>query len=324
MNLDMLPKDRIYEYIFGEPLPSASGATIKDHVLAKAGFSKDSLLKSVYLVILMILILALLTALVVMVVKKCFEGLPENVKNVLLSVQHKLMFNSILRATLQIYLPLSISCFVSLKYSESTGDKVSSIILLVFLSLFQFAVMFILNRQTHPLYHPFYLVRMGTLYLNVDTVGKPFALLFTSLFLIRRLLFAFCVVMIENVLVQLFVTMYASLVLILFYAVVWPMNDTVNNVLQLGNEIFFIVCVHFMLVFTDYSTDPVKRNTIGYAYLFFLAVNIIVNVALIAYTVVKKLQEAYRNRNKEPTKVQHKKGTIGHRLQLEKRKKKKI
>jgi len=35
------------------------------------------------------------------------------------------------------------------------------------------------------------------------------------------------------------------------------MNDTVNNVLQLGNEIFFFTCTQMMLTFTDYTTDPV-------------------------------------------------------------------
>jgi len=231
------------------------------------------------------------------------------------------MFNSLLRSALQTYLPICASCLVSLKYSEATQGRVTSIILLVFLSLCPFAVMFVLNKQKHPLNHPFYKVRMGTLYQNVDTVGKPLALLFTPLFLIRRLLFALFAVMAENVLVQLFVTIYASLVLILFYAVVWPMSDTINNVLQLGNEVFFFTCVHFMLIFTDYTTDPVKRQTIGYAYLSFVAFNILINIVLIAYTIKQQSQEAYRNR-RNMNKPMHRKGTIGHRLQLEKKKKK--
>jgi len=174
-----------------------------------------------------------------------------------------------------------------MRYTESPAGHIYGLILLLILTLCPIAVLCILSKQTHPLNHPYYRVRIGTLYLNVDTVDKPLALLFTPLFLVRRLVFALLAVAANNVLVQLFVTMYASLGLILFYSVVWPMNDTTNNVIQLGNEIFFFVCVLFMLIFTDYSTDPIKRHIIGYVYLTFLAVNIVTNIVLIASTIVK-------------------------------------
>jgi len=103
----------------------------------------------------------------------------------------------------------------------------------------------------------------------------------------------------ENPTVQLFVTMYSSLALIAFYVIVWPMNDTLNNVLQLGNEIFFLVCVHVMLTFTDYTTDPVDRHEIGTNYLYFLGLNVAVNLALIGYTIVKQVIDYCRKRNQE-------------------------
>ena len=106
----------------------------------------------------------------------------------------------------------------------------------------------------------------------------------------------------ENATVQLFVTMYSSLALIAFYVIVWPMTDTVNNVLQLCNEIFFLVCIHVMLTFTDYTTDPVKRHEIGTGYLYFLAVNVTVNVTLIGYTIIKQVIDYCRKRKQEQPK----------------------
>jgi len=157
-------------------------------------------------------------------------------------------------------------------------------------------VICILRKQRHPLGHPFFKVRMGSLYLDVDTVGKPFALLFTPLFLARRCLFALVAVVSDNVLVQLFVTIYASLGLVFFYATVWPMTDKVNNLMQLCNELFLLACVHFMLAFTDYTFDPFQRHQIGYAYLIFLAVNITVNVVLIGHVLVNSVKKWYRER----------------------------
>ena len=165
-----------------------------------------------------------------------------------------------------------------------------------------FLVVCILRKQKFPLGHPKLKASIGTLYQNVDTVDKPYALLFTPIFLLRRLMFASVAVMSENATVQLFVTIYCSLALIAFYVIVWPMNDTVNNVLQLGNEIFFLVCVHVMLTFTEFTTDPVKRHEIGATYLYFLALNVTVNVALIGYTIIKQVIDYCRKRKQEQPK----------------------
>ena len=254
VNLDFIPKDKIYEFFFGEPLPS-SDIEIKDYVLMKAGLAKEDLFKNIFLLVISFALLVLLIGSVVLISKKCFHRLPDKAKKVFTSLKTKLMFNSLLRSLLQSYLPLSVSCMVSLVFAPTAVGY----ILLAVLLLCPSAVICILRRQEHPLGHPQLRATIGTLYLNVDTVGRPGALMFTPLFMLRRLLFAWVAVVSENPLFQIFTTMYVSLALILFYVIVWPMNDTVNNLMQLGNEVFFLVCFHFALVFTDYTTDPVKR-----------------------------------------------------------------
>jgi len=286
-HLEFIPKDRIYEYLFGESETEVDGAFIKDHILAKAGFSKDNMGKNIFLIVLSLIFLALLIGLVLLIRKVCYHRLPEKVQKALNSLKHKLMFNSILRYLLQTYLTLGVSSFISLSYSTAGTGYASGIALLIFLVISPICVICILWRQKHPLAHPFYKVRMGSLYLDVDTVDKPFALLFTPLFCVRRFVFALIAVVSENHLVQLFVTIYASLVLIFFYVTVWPMNDKVNNLMQLCNELFLLTCIHFMFAFTDYTVDPVKRFKIGFAYLIFIGVNIAVNIVLIGRTLVK-------------------------------------
>ena len=288
VNLDFIPKDKIYEFFFGEPLPS-SDIDIKDYMLTKAGFTKNDLSKNIFLLVISLVLLVLLIGLFVLLGRKCFHRLPDKAKKVFISLKHKLMFNSLFRSLLQSYLPLSVSCMVSLVFAPTTFGY----ILLAFLLLCPPAAIWILRRQQHPLGHPRLKATIGSLYLNVDTVGKPGALMFTPLFMLRRLIFALAAVVIKNPLIQIFTTIYASLALILFYVVVWPMNDTVNNLLQLGNEVFFLVSFHFALVFTDYTTDPVQRSQVGIVFLVFSAINVFVNVALIAFKLYRSLKEYY-------------------------------
>ena len=78
-NLESLPKDKIYEFIFGEPPVTVSKAELKDLVLEKAGFSKDNLFKSIFLIAVAFIVLVLLICLVIIISKKCFHRLPKNV-----------------------------------------------------------------------------------------------------------------------------------------------------------------------------------------------------------------------------------------------------
>jgi len=217
--LEFIPKDTIYEFLFGEPLADVSSAELKDIVLESAGFSKDDLFKSIFLVVVAGIVVTLLIALAVLVSKTLYHRLPETAQKVFTSLKNKLMFNSVLHSLLQSYLPLCISSFVQLKYNEP-NKSVAAYILLSLLCLCPFAVMCILRRQKHPLCHPKMKATIGSLYLNVDTADKPLALLFTPAFLVRRIVFALVAVFAENVLVQLFVTMYASLALIAYYVMV--------------------------------------------------------------------------------------------------------
>jgi len=291
-NLDFLPKDEIYEYLFGKPLPEVSHGDIKDYMLKKAGFSKDDLFKSIFLVVVAFVALAFIIGLIVLLGRKCFWRMPKSVKKVYLSLRNKLMFNSVLRSLLQSYLPLCMSCMVSITHE----GKAAGYILLTFLALCPFVVIFILKRQTVALGHPYLKQRIGTLYQNVETVGKSQALYFIPLFMIRRLIFAIMATTVNDPLVQTFAMMYASFALIAFYVVVWPMSDTINNVIQLCNEVFLFTCVHISLTFTDYTTDPEVRHQIGNVYLVFLGFNVSVNVLLILITIIIQARIAYLNR----------------------------
>ena len=117
-NLEFIPKDKIYEFIFGEPPAKVSNTQLKDLALEKAGIHKDNLLKSIFLVVVAFISMVLLIGLIIFINKKYFHTFHEKVKKVFISIKNKLMFNSVFRSALQMYLPLCISCFVSLKFAD--------------------------------------------------------------------------------------------------------------------------------------------------------------------------------------------------------------
>ena len=100
VHMEFIPKEKIFEFFFGESMTQIDGADIKDYILAKAGFSKDNLTTNIFLAGLLLISLALLIGLVLLISKVCFHRLPEKVQKVLTSLKHKLMFNSILRSLL--------------------------------------------------------------------------------------------------------------------------------------------------------------------------------------------------------------------------------
>jgi len=214
------------------------------------------------------------------------------------AVKNKLMYNSALRTLLQSYLSLCISAVVSLSYADNALQGTTGLILLVLLVICPIGVVYTLTRKRLiPIDHPMTKAKLDSLYLNVETNGKWLALLHTPLFLVRRLFFALAVVILSgSPLLQIFTTMHVSLVLILFYVTVWPMEDTANNVLQLSNEVFFYTCTCFLLVFSEYTVDPVKRYQIGWVFLGILAANIIANILVIASTLASKVKDYCKKR----------------------------
>jgi len=77
------------------------------------------------------------------------------------------------------------------------------------------------------------------------------------------------------------------------------MVDTVNNVLQLGNEIFLYMCIGIALLFTNYTTDPNHRHLISIVYLVFLGFNVTINVILILYSIIVMAIKEFRERKEK-------------------------
>ena len=120
-------------------------------------------------------------------------------------IEEKLLFNSVLRALLEVYLMTSISVLYSLKYvqTNTTEEKISfvmSLAVLVFCIVFPFWSFKFLRNNHKRLTDADFTRRFDSLFQNLD-VSKIEAHPFTLVFCLRRFLFAQAIVNLDQTLV---------------------------------------------------------------------------------------------------------------------------
>lgn len=127
--------------------------------------------------------------------------------------------------------------------------------------------------------------------MNIDT--KRFeALIFTPMFLVRRLTFALIVVMIkESLAVQVCLVQYCSLGLLVYLILITPMETNIHNKIQIFNESLLLILAGMLFLFTEYVESPITRYDIGWWLIYGILFNIIVNILSLALIGAKMLQE---------------------------------
>ena len=110
------------------------------------------------------------------------------------------MFNSVLRAFLQKFLGTSLAVLISLRNTDVKveGGKIDLIISIFLLTVMCMTILWVKgfltkNSRREQLRRPNFKRRFDSLYQNVDYYKRD-ALIYPSLFMLRRLLFAFTIV----------------------------------------------------------------------------------------------------------------------------------
>ena len=151
-------------------------------------------------VIFVVSLIALVILCRMIIVKRC----PQSVVRVLISVERKLIFNSVLRAMLESYLQMAILMLYGWRNRRVTPDTQSRIDFLILLALtiyitaFPFLQFRFLNSRRERVQNDQALAQSyGSLYQNIE-VSKYTALAFTLAFLLRRLAFAYTICHIDR------------------------------------------------------------------------------------------------------------------------------
>ena len=133
------------------------------------------------------------------------------------------------------------------------------------------------------------------MYQNLEYYKKA-ALANTSLFLLRRLLFAAVIVFCGfSLVLQVILADILSTLLLIYFIVAKPMVDIWSNAMQILNELVVLVCVWSMFLFSNYVPNVETRYDLAYLFLYFVAADMVLNVLYLVLTVVKKIYYACRS-----------------------------
>jgi hypothetical protein len=157
--------------------------------------------------------------------------------------------------------------------------------------LFLIVTMVHIERNHDQVNDKTYLDMYGALYTNVETYKKPRAAVhYTTIFLLRRLVMALCLVYLgsSNVM-QTLVTVHASLVVLAWLSNTFPMASPYKNYLEMSNE--FLICIlgYFGFLFTNYVDDPVLRFKFGFVYIGIVAFGLLGNLLLLGSVSIRGL-----------------------------------
>ena len=235
-----------------------------------------------------ILLIGAAIGMLTLVLHKCWKNLSKKVRKRILTVRSKLMFNPIIRYTLQSYYLILLSSMYYLKFTftkeeyASTSNTVMSIIFLLIMSIFSFFCYKFMHWNAELLSTKKFKKSFGSLYLPGECYDHKGVLLLPLLFCLRR--FATAVVIVwfsEAVILQVFLVSTISLCHSIWAVQTQPMDSTLNNAIFIFNEYFMLFACDFVLIFTGYTHTVYSQHAMGYVYIGLILLSIAVNVTFL-------------------------------------------
>ena len=166
-----------------------------------------------------------------------------------------LMYNSFFRFFMEGYLQFTISCLLCFKNLDTSSPMkmanlvIASIFTLIIIALPVFTFIF-LYRNLQNLTKKEIKKKYESLYLEVDT-KKRNAYLFSTLFLLRRLIYGVTLILVPILWIQLMIILITSLTILFFLVKFKPFDSKINNFVEIVNELTFITLVYIILGFND-------------------------------------------------------------------------
>ena len=138
-------------------------------------------------------------------------------------------------------------------------------------------------------------LRYGSLYLNIKT-DKLSSLCFTLVFLLRRLFLAMMISFVPLSVGQLFAIQASSLIIMVYYIQLKPMDSDTYLLIHLLNECIIYICAVGMVLFTEYIAATEQRWMFGYVFIGFTVACIAVNVFITVWLAILAVKSALKKR----------------------------
>ena len=158
-------------------------------------YKGSELVKFFFAIVTLLIVLALTIVLVIFCRKYMIKRCPSSVKDLTEKIERKLLFNSVLRAILEVYFSTCVMMAISMRHIDTYDYEgkinVATILILAGFCLgFPYFVWKWMNSNQDNLDEKRYRQSYDSLYLNIEVDKGPIAIAFSFVFLLRRLLFA--------------------------------------------------------------------------------------------------------------------------------------
>ena len=166
-----------------------------------------------------------------------------------------LMYNSFFRYFMEGYLQFTISCLLCFKNLDTSSPIkvanliVASIFTIIIIALPVFAFIF-LNKNLQNLNKKEIKKKFESLYLEIDPTKRN-AYLFSTLFILRRLIYGFILILAPILWIQYIIILITSIIILTFLLKYQPFHSKINNFVEIMNESTFITLVYLTLGFND-------------------------------------------------------------------------
>jgi hypothetical protein len=116
-------------------------------------------------------------------------------------------------------------------------------------------------------------------------------------FLLRRTLLAFVIFGFSfNCVLQIFLTVHGSLLMISWILIVKPLDSDLKNLIELLNECLLLFHSYFSFVFTQYVPDVRVRYQFGFIYMTVLGVGLTFNLSIQVQNIISEFRRLRRLR----------------------------
>ena len=181
-----------------------------------------------------------------------------------------------------------------LSSSESSTNLILAIMTLLFTLAFSIFSYRFLRKNFGSLPRADFKMKYDSLYQNLDYHSLS-ALPNTFWFLQRRMVFSALIVFGTcSIVLQIFLADVLSTLLLAFFLRVKPMANWLNNAIQIFNELVVLVSVWLMFHFTEFVAQPETRYDLAFYFLYFVAVDIALNLIILVFTILRKIYVAVK------------------------------
>lgn len=167
----------------------------------------------------------------------------------------------------------------------ATGAAIGSLGYLLLLPVLTFVILW---RKRANLDADEVKMSLSTLYLNLNT--RQFsAVVWSSVFMLRRILFAVSIALIgQNLVLQLTLLIYLTHGMLAFQVLNMPFQDLNYNLLALVNEILLLTALTLMFLYSDFVGQPETRYGFGEMLLDLMYFNFAANLVIILFEVLSE------------------------------------